>query len=58
MSSREFADGLLSDAGVASLAGESFGEYGTGCVRFSFANSAENLERALERIEKFVSSRS
>ena len=58
MSSREFADGLLSDAGVASLAGESFGEYGTGCVRFSFANSAENLERALERIEKFVSSHS
>ena len=57
MSSREFADGLLEDAGVACLAGESFGEYGKGCVRFSFANSAENIERALERIEKFVAAR-
>ena len=57
MSSREFADGLLEDAGVACLAGESFGEYGKGCVRFSFANSAENIERALERIERFVAAR-
>jgi len=57
MSSREFADGLLEDGGVACLAGESFGEYGKGCVRFSFANSAENIEAALERIERFVSER-
>ena len=57
ISSREFADTLLEDYGVACLAGESFGEYGTGCVRFSFANSAENLERALERIARFVSDR-
>jgi aspartate/methionine/tyrosine aminotransferase len=54
MTSREFADGLLEDEGVACLAGESFGEYGKGCVRFSFANSAENIERALERINRFV----
>ena len=57
MTSREFADGLLEDAGVACLAGESFGEYGKGCVRFSFANSAENIEGALERIERFVGER-
>ena len=57
ISSRDFADALLEDYGVACLAGESFGEYGTGCVRFSFANSAENLERALERIDRFVSER-
>ena len=57
ISSREFADTLLEDYSVACLAGESFGEYGTGCVRFSFANSAENLERALERIARFVSDR-
>ena len=57
MTSREFADGLLEDAGVAALAGESFGAYGEGCVRFSFANSAENIERALERIEGFVARR-
>ena len=55
MTSREFADGVLEEEGVACLAGESFGEYGIGCVRFSFANSAENLEKALERIERFVS---
>ena len=54
MTSRRFADGLLEDAGVACLAGEAFGEYGRGCVRFSFANSTENIERALERIERFV----
>ena len=57
MTSREFADSLLEDAGVAALAGESFGAYGNGCVRFSFANSAENIERALERIEGFVAKR-
>ncbi len=54
MSSRQFADGLLEDAGVASLAGESFGEFGRGYIRFSFANSAENIEQALERIADFV----
>ena len=54
MTSREFADGLLEEAGVACLAGESFGEYGKGYVRFSFANSAENIEKALERINRFV----
>ena len=54
MSSREFADRLLEEAGVACLAGESFGEYGKGYVRFSFANSAENIERALGRIGGFV----
>lgn len=54
MSSRDFADRLLQEAGVASLAGESFGEYGKGYVRFSFANSAENIKKALDRISKFV----
>ncbi len=54
MTSRLFADGLLQDYGVAALSGESFGEYGNGCVRFSFANSTENLNRALQRIAEFV----
>ena len=57
MSSREFADGLLQEQAVACLAGESFGRYGAGCVRFSFANSAENIEKALERMAAFVASR-
>lgn len=54
MTSRLFADGLLQDYGVAALAGESFGKYGNGCVRFSFASSTENLNRALQRIAEFV----
>ncbi len=54
MSSRRFADDLLTEAGVACLPGESFGQYGNGFVRFSFANSAENIEKALDRIEDFV----
>lgn len=54
MTSRRFADGLLEEAGVASLAGESFGAYGKGYIRFSFANSAENIEEALDRIDGFV----
>ena len=54
LSSVEFADRLLQEAGVACLSGESFGEYGKGYVRFSFANSAENIQKALERIAGFV----
>ncbi len=56
MSSQQFADDLLNKGGVACLTGQAFGEYGDGFVRFSFANSAENIEKALERIESFVKS--
>ena len=54
MSSKQFANDLLEKHGVACLAGESFGEYGKGCIRFSFANSIENLNEALDRINSFV----
>ena len=54
MTSRNFADNLLQEAGVACLAGEDFGKYGDGFVRFSFANSAENILEALNRIDTFV----
>jgi len=50
--SKEVADTLLYEAHVASLAGPDFGEYGEGYVRFSYANSKENLQKALERIRK------
>ena len=56
MSSQQFADDLLNKAGVACLTGQAFGDYGDGFVRFSFANSAENIEKALDRIESFVKS--
>ncbi|HQL37628.1 MAG TPA: pyridoxal phosphate-dependent aminotransferase, partial [Bacillota bacterium] len=52
MSSKEIADFLLNNAGVATLSGESFGSCGEGYLRLSYANSIDNIELALERIEK------
>jgi len=52
--SREFADLLLEEYGVAAIAGTSFGDAGEGYLRLSYANSEENLSRALERIETAV----
>ncbi len=49
-SSQEMEDFLLNEAGVATLAGTSFGEYGEGFVRFSYANSVGNIKKALGRI--------
>jgi aspartate aminotransferase len=49
--SKPLADALLEQAGVASLSGASFGEYGEGYLRFSVANSLENLQLALDRID-------
>jgi aspartate/methionine/tyrosine aminotransferase len=57
MTSREAADFLLYEAGVAALSGTAFGANGEGYLRFSYANSYENLERALERIESALASR-
>jgi aspartate/methionine/tyrosine aminotransferase len=53
-SSRELADALLTEAGVACLWGTAFGAWGEGYLRFSFANSVENIQKALERIEGWV----
>lgn len=53
-SSRELADYLLQKGGVAALAGQDFGRYGEGYIRFSYANSLDNLRRALERIADCV----
>lgn len=55
--SKALADALLEDAGVACLSGTSFGEFGEGYLRFSIANSMENLGRALERIANWISRR-
>ena len=53
-SSRELADALLTEAGVACLWGTAFGDWGEGYLRFSFANSVENIQKALERIEGWM----
>ena len=50
MKSKALADALLSEAGVACLPGTSFGAYGEGYLRFSYANSVENIETALKSI--------
>jgi aspartate/methionine/tyrosine aminotransferase len=52
--SKPLADALLEQAGVAALSGTSFGEFGEGYLRFSVANSLENLQEALERIDKWT----
>jgi aspartate/methionine/tyrosine aminotransferase len=49
--SKEFADRLLDEFGVAAIAGTSFGDQGEGYLRLSYANSEENLAKALERID-------
>jgi aspartate/methionine/tyrosine aminotransferase len=48
--SKEMENILMDEAGVAALAGTSFGSYGEGYVRFSYANSQQNIKRALEKI--------
>jgi aspartate/methionine/tyrosine aminotransferase len=57
MDEREFADYMMEEAGVAMLAGTSFGEYGRGFVRMSYANSVENIQKALANIDAALSRR-
>ena len=53
--SKALADALLEEAGVACLSGTSFGAFGEGYLRFSIANSMENLSNALERVGRWIS---
>ena len=53
-SSRELAEALLTEAGVACLAGTAFGKWGEGYLRFSYANSFENIRKALDRIGEWA----
>jgi aspartate aminotransferase len=52
--SKALAEALLDQAGVACLSGPSFGEFGEGYLRFSVANSMENLNKALQRISSWT----
>lgn len=54
MTSQEVFDLLLYKAGVAGLPGTAFGKHGEGYIRFSYANSIENIQEALRRIEKIL----
>jgi aspartate/methionine/tyrosine aminotransferase len=48
--SKKLADALLDEADVAGLSGTAFGDFGEGYLRFSVANSIENIEKALDRV--------
>jgi aspartate aminotransferase len=52
--SKKLADAILQEAGVACLSGTAFGDYGEGYLRFSVANSLENLNKALDRIHQWT----
>jgi aspartate aminotransferase len=52
--SKKLADALLDQAGVAALSGTAFGAFGEGYLRFSIANSMENIHKALDRVEDWV----
>jgi len=51
---RTLQDRLLNEAGVAVIAGTSFGAFGEGYLRFSYANSIENIEEAIGRVKAVV----
>lgn len=57
MDCRKLGDHLLYNGGVAVLPGTSFGKFGEGYLRLSFANSVENIKKALERIGKALENR-
>jgi aspartate/methionine/tyrosine aminotransferase len=52
--SKPLADTLLDQAGIAALSGTAFGAFGEGYLRFSVANSLENLQQALDRLDKWT----
>jgi len=52
LDARTLQDKLLTEAGVATVAGTSFGDYGEGYIRFSYANSVENIRDAIARIKQ------
>ena len=54
MNSDDLANYLLEDANVAVLSGKSFGDQGEGYIRLSFANSEENIIRAIDRMNKSI----
>jgi len=54
LTSQQAQDLFLDKAGVATISGTSFGKYGEGYVRFSYANSKDNILRAIDRIRNVL----
>ncbi len=57
MAAKQLASGLLEEAGVAVIGGPDFGILGEGYIRLSYANSLENIERALEKFRSYLDRR-
>ena len=57
MKAKELESLLLKEAGVATIAGTSFGHLGEGYIRFSYASSTENITEALRRVRKLLADR-
>jgi aspartate/methionine/tyrosine aminotransferase len=57
MKSAELASALLEQAGIACLSGHTFGAHGEGYLRFSYANSLDNLRTALHSLGEYLSVR-
>ena len=54
---KDLATALLNDTGVATIGGPDFGVLGEGYIRLSYANSTENILKALDRMGQFLASR-
>ena len=54
LTSAQFEEKAMNDAGVALLSGSAFGEYGEGYVRLSYANSQENIKQAIDKLDRMV----
>ena len=54
LTSTQFEERAMNEAGVALLSGSAFGEYGEGYVRLAYANSQENIKKAIDKLDKMV----
>jgi aspartate/methionine/tyrosine aminotransferase len=57
LTAKQVENGLLNDAGIATIAGTSFGSYGEGFIRISYANSLENIAEAMRRFGDWLTQR-
>jgi len=54
MPARTLQNKMLEQAGVATVSGTSFGVHGEGFIRFSYANSVDNIREAVQRIDRLL----
>jgi aspartate/methionine/tyrosine aminotransferase len=57
LESRELQRTMLEQLGIAAISGTSFGRFGEGYIRFSYANSTENIQRAMGKLHDYLERR-